>query len=71
MFKLGLILKMELFFQALGSVLDIFEQGMEHEPRVAINCGYVPFHIDLKTGKWVSDKKGVAKCDTNKEDVKR
>ena len=49
----------------------MFEQGLEHEPRVAILCGHVPFHIDLKSGKWISDKESLARCDTNKEDVKR
>lgn len=57
--------------QALGNLLDIFEQEEGHEPRVAVNCGHVPFHADLKTGKWVSDKNGLDVCDTNKEDVKR
>eukprot|EP00795_Rhopilema_esculentum_P016338 gene16338-7728_t len=55
---------------AFGSILDLFDQT-GHEPRVAIYCGHVPFHIDLKTGKWVSDQKVEAQCDTNKEDVKR
>lgn len=57
--------------QVLGSYFDVFEQGLEHEPRVAIHCGHVPFHIDLKSGKWISDKESLAQCDTNKEDVKR
>lgn len=57
--------------QAFGNLLDIFEQEGQHEPRVAINCGHVPFHADSKTGKWVSGNNGVAICDTNKDDVKR
>ncbi len=60
-----------IFLQVFGNLLDIFDQEGDHEPRVAINCKHVPFHVDLKLGNWVSDKNGKAVCDTNKEDVKR
>ena len=58
-------------FQALFTVIDVFEATNGHEPRVAISCGYTPFHIDLQTGKWTSDTDNVAVCDTNKVDVKK
>lgn len=67
----SLNLKSALFLQVFGSILNIFDQGSEHEPRVAIYCGHVAFHIDLETGKWISDTETTAQCDTNKEDVKR
>ena len=62
-----------LFFisQTLSSIIDIFEATNGHEPRVAIQCGKVPFKIDLKTGAWVEDSTGIAHCDEDKNDVKR
>jgi len=55
----------------LASIIDVFEKTNGHEPRVAISCGKVPFHIDLQTGSWVSDSTGQTKCDHHKEKVKR
>merc|ERR1719431_2346840 len=54
-----------------ASIIDVFEKTNGHEPRVAISCGRVPFHIDLQTGKWMSDPDGIAKCDKKKEKVKK
>lgn len=55
--------------QALSSVIDIFEETNGHEPRVAINCGKVPFHIDLDTGAWVKDDTADSVCDQGNKDV--
>jgi amyloid beta A4 protein len=55
----------------VGSIIDVFERTNGHEPRVAIACGRVPFHIDLQTGSWVSDSTGTDQCDEDKEVVKR
>ena len=49
--------------------IDLFETTNGHEPQVAINCGHVPFFIDLKTGAWVADAEGVQKCDDKKKRV--
>lgn len=57
--------------QVYSSIIDIFEATNGHEPRVAINCGHVPFHIDLQTGSWVEDASGKQSCDHDKEEVKR
>ena len=56
---------------SLASIIDVFEKTNGHEPRVAIECGRVPFHIDLQTGAWVADPDGIAKCDRNKHRVKK
>ena len=32
----------------VASIIDVFEKTNGHEPRVAIQCGRVPFHIDLQ-----------------------
>lgn len=54
-----------------SNIIDLFEQTKGHEPRVAINCGRVPFYVDLETGAWIADKEGETMCDeTNKEVVK-
>jgi len=54
----------------LASLIDVFGVTNGHEPRVAINCGKVPFYIDLKTGEWVADSEGIQRCDGDKEEVK-
>lgn len=54
-----------------ASIIDVFEKTNGHEPRVAIECGRVPFHIDLQTGAWVADPDGISKCDHNKHRVKK
>jgi len=56
---------------SLASIIDVFEKTNGHEPRVAISCGRVPFHIDLQTGSWVADPDGISKCDHNKHRVKK
>lgn len=57
--------------QTLASIIDVFEKTNGHEPRVALSCGRVPFHIDLQTGSWVSDSSNEAKCDHKKIHVKK
>uniref|UniRef100_T2MFP9 Amyloid-like protein 1 n=1 Tax=Hydra vulgaris TaxID=6087 RepID=T2MFP9_HYDVU len=54
-----------------GSIIDVLEATNGHEPRVAINCGKVPFYVDLETGSWIADSNGVAVCDADKDEVKR
>ena len=54
-----------------ASIIDVLEATNGHEPRVAINCGKVPFHVDLETGSWISDSDGVSVCDADKEEVKK
>lgn len=54
-----------------STIIDVFEATNGHEPRVAVSCGHVPFHIDVKTGSWVEDSRGKAVCDGDKEEVKR
>jgi tetratricopeptide (TPR) repeat protein len=55
-----------------STIIDIFEQTKGHEPRVAINCGKVPFYVDLTTGAWIADKQGQPLCDEqSKETVKK
>ena len=53
------------------AIIDVFEKTNGHEPRVAIAIGRVLFHIDLQTGSWVLDSSGTAKCDHNKQRVKK
>ena len=56
---------------AITSAMDVFDATQGHEPRVAINCDKVPFHVDLKTGAWVADSEDRTVCDEDsKEDVK-
>lgn len=57
--------------QAYSSIIDVFEATNGHEPRVAINCGHVPFYVDLQTGAWVEDSTGKQTCDHSKAEVKR
>ena len=66
-----LLVIMVLVAQTLATAIDVFDATQRHEPRVAINCGKVPFHIDLKTGAWVADDENNTVCDgKSKEDVK-
>ena len=66
-----LLVMMVLVAQAFATAIDVFDATQGHEPRVAINCGKVPFYVDLKTGAWVGDAENKAMCDGNsKEDVK-
>merc|ERR1719505_230587 len=48
--------------------MDVFDATQGHEPRVAINCDKVPFHVDLKTGAWVADSEDRTVCDEEGEE---
>jgi len=52
-----------------SSVLDLFDSAEGHEPRVAVNCGMKPFHVNVETGKWEMGKAPL--CDRHKEKVKK
>jgi amyloid beta A4 protein len=60
-----------LICSTLSTYVDVFETTNGHEPQVAINCGNIPFYIDLKTGAWVADSEGKTKCDKRKKQVLR
>jgi len=63
------ILGLVLITETLSTYIDVFETTNGHEPQVAINCGRVPFYIDLETGAWVSDSEGATQCDHKKKNV--
>lgn len=65
------IIGITLICETLSTYIDVFETTNGHEPQVAINCGKVPFFIDLETGAWVADSEGVDRCDIKKKKVLR
>lgn len=42
---------------------------LEHDPQVAMWCGKLNQHKDIKTGKWVSSENSEDTCKTEKKDV--
>lgn len=69
--KILALIGITLICETLSTYIDVFETTNGHEPQVAINCGKVPFFIDLETGAWVADSQGVARCDRKKKQVLR
>ena len=58
---------------ALASLAPFsFGVNVEHHakylPKIAVNCGKVPFYVDLKSGEWIVDNIGEPLCDVQSKD---
>ncbi|XP_077312508.1 amyloid beta precursor like protein 1 isoform X1 [Lithobates pipiens] len=54
----------------VGGVLLLSAQSISAwKPQLALFCGRVPLHMDLTTGEWVSDPRGVPSCPGNNDEI--
>ncbi|XP_064425673.1 amyloid beta precursor like protein 2 [Latimeria chalumnae] len=65
-----------IFCSTFGGGVSAFLQGLDEgtglgaaEPQVALFCGKVNMHMDVRTGKWEPDPSGVESCFRNTDEI--